>query len=112
MGAQISGIGSNTYTIEGVDKLHGTEFGIGADYIETGSFIGLAAVTRGELLIKNAAPEHLRMVLLTFPVSASSAKCAAMMYSFRRIKRCASKTICTMRCRRLPMAFGPRFPPI
>lgn len=71
MGARISGIGSNTYTIEGVggDKtapLHGTEFTIGADYIETGSFIGLAAVTRGELLIKNAAPEHLRMVLLTF----------------------------------------------
>ncbi len=66
MGARISGIGSNTYTIEGVDKLRGTEFEIGADYIETGSFIGLAAVTRGEILIKNAAPEHLRMVLLTF----------------------------------------------
>ncbi|MCI0476538.1 MAG: UDP-N-acetylglucosamine 1-carboxyvinyltransferase, partial [Anaerolineales bacterium] len=66
MGAQISGIGSNTYTIEGTDKLRGTEFEIGADYIETGSFIGLAAVTRGELTIKNAAPEHLRMVLLTF----------------------------------------------
>jgi UDP-N-acetylglucosamine 1-carboxyvinyltransferase len=66
MGAHISGIGSNTYTIEGVEKLRGTEFEIGADYIETGSFIGLAAVTRGEILIKNAAPEHLRMVLLTF----------------------------------------------
>lgn len=71
MGARISGIGSNTYTIEGVgakhaSPLHGTEFTIGADYIETGSFIGLAAVTRGELTIKNAAPEHLRMVLLTF----------------------------------------------
>ncbi|MBM3131348.1 MAG: UDP-N-acetylglucosamine 1-carboxyvinyltransferase [Chloroflexi bacterium] len=66
MGARISGIGSNTYTIDGVDKLRGVEFSIGADYIETGSFIGLAAVTRGEILIKNAAPEHLRMVLLTF----------------------------------------------
>jgi UDP-N-acetylglucosamine 1-carboxyvinyltransferase len=66
MGACITGIGSNTYTIDGVDKLHGAEFEIGADYIETGSFIGLAAVTRGELTIKNAAPEHLRMVLLTF----------------------------------------------
>lgn len=66
MGARISGIGSNTYTIDGVEKLRGTEFTIGADYIETGSFIGLAAVTRGEILIKNAAPEHLRMVLLTF----------------------------------------------
>jgi UDP-N-acetylglucosamine 1-carboxyvinyltransferase len=66
MGAHIDGIGSNTYTIHGVDKLHGAEFVIGPDYIETGSFIGLAAVTRGELTIKNAAPEHLRMVLLTF----------------------------------------------
>jgi UDP-N-acetylglucosamine 1-carboxyvinyltransferase len=66
MGARIGGIGSNTYTIEGVEKLRGAEFEIGPDYIETGSFIGLAAVTRGELLIKNAAPEHLRMVFLTF----------------------------------------------
>lgn len=66
MGAHISGIGTNTYTIEGVDKLHGAKVEIGPDYIETGSFIGLAAVTRGEILIKNAAPEHLRMVLLTF----------------------------------------------
>lgn len=66
MGAHISGIGTNTLTIEGVDRLHGAEFEIGPDYIETGSFIGLAAVTRGEILIKNAAPEHLRMVFLTF----------------------------------------------
>jgi len=66
MGAHISGIGSNTLTIEGVDQLRGAECEIGADYIETGSFIGLAAVTRGEILIKNAAPEHLRMVFLTF----------------------------------------------
>jgi UDP-N-acetylglucosamine 1-carboxyvinyltransferase len=66
MGARISGIGTNTLTIEGVDRLHGAEFEIGSDYIETGSFIGLAAVTRGEILIKNAAPEHLRMVFLTF----------------------------------------------
>ncbi len=66
MGSRISGIGTNTLTIEGVDRLHGAEVEIGADYIETGSFIGLAAVTRGEILIKNAAPEHLRMVFLTF----------------------------------------------
>ncbi len=66
MGAQISGIGSNTYTIQGVEKLRGAETTIGADYIEVGSFIGLAAVTRGELLIKDAAPEHLPMVFLAF----------------------------------------------
>ena len=66
MGARIAGIGSNTYTIEGVEKLRGAAATIGADYIETGSFIGLAAVTRGEILIKHAAPEHLRMVFLVF----------------------------------------------
>ncbi len=66
MGACIHGIGSNTITIEGVDRLHGAEFEIGADYIEVGSFIGLAAMTTGEMLIKNAAPEHLPMVFLAF----------------------------------------------
>ena len=66
MGAQIVGIGSNTLLIEGVDRLRGAQVELGADYIETGSFIGLAAVTHGELLIQNAAPEHLQMVLLAF----------------------------------------------
>lgn len=66
MGAHISGIGSNTLTIEGVERLRGAEVELGPDYIETGSFIGLAAATRGELLIQNAAPEHLPMVFLAF----------------------------------------------
>jgi len=66
MGAHIAGIGSNTLMIEGVDRLGGAEVELGADYIETGSFIGLAAVTHSELLIRNAAPEHLQMVLLAF----------------------------------------------
>ncbi len=66
MGACVTGIGSNTLMIQGVEKLHGAEFEIGPDYIETGSFIGLAAMTCGELTIQNAAPEHLAMVLLAF----------------------------------------------
>ncbi|RPJ09521.1 MAG: UDP-N-acetylglucosamine 1-carboxyvinyltransferase [Spirochaetaceae bacterium] len=66
MGARISGIGSNIITIEGVKKLRGTEYAIGSDYIEVGSFIGLAAVTRSELEICNASPEHLRMVKIAF----------------------------------------------
>ncbi len=66
LGAQIEGIGSNTLTIQGVDRLGGGEYSIGADYMEVGSYIALAAVTGGELLIKNAAPEHLRMVELVF----------------------------------------------
>lgn len=65
-GAQISGVGSNTLTIQGVDRLEGGEFSVGADYMEVGSYIALAAVTGGELLIKGAAPEHLRMIGLVF----------------------------------------------
>jgi UDP-N-acetylglucosamine 1-carboxyvinyltransferase len=65
-GAQIEGIGSNTLTIQGVDRLAGGEFSVGPDYMEVGSYISLAAVTGGELLIKNAAPEHLRMIGLVF----------------------------------------------
>lgn len=64
MGARIEGIGSNTLTIHGVDRLKGAEYTLGADYLEVGSLIGLAAVTGSEVLIKNASPEHLRMTLL------------------------------------------------
>jgi len=66
LGARIEGIGSNTLTIHGVDRLSGGEYTISPDYMEVGSYIALAAVTGGELLIKNAAPEHLRMVGLVF----------------------------------------------
>jgi UDP-N-acetylglucosamine 1-carboxyvinyltransferase len=62
LGAQIEGIGSNTLTIHGVGRLGGGEYTIGPDYMAVGSYIALAAVTGGELLIKNAGPEHLRMV--------------------------------------------------
>ncbi|MEW5956825.1 MAG: UDP-N-acetylglucosamine 1-carboxyvinyltransferase [Chloroflexota bacterium] len=66
MGAKIEGIGSNTLTIHGVDSLGGTEFTPGPDYLEVGSFIALSAVTEGEILIKNAAPEHQRMTLMVY----------------------------------------------
>jgi UDP-N-acetylglucosamine 1-carboxyvinyltransferase len=66
LGAQIEGIGSNTLTIQGVDKLGGGDYTIGPDYMEVGSYIALTAVTGGELLIKNAAPKHLRMVRMVF----------------------------------------------
>lgn len=65
-GAQIEGIGSNTLTIYGVERLGGGEYTIGPDYMEVGSYIALAAVTGGELLIKNSVPEHLRMIHLVF----------------------------------------------
>lgn len=66
MGAKITGIGSNILTINGVAKLGGAEFKIGSDFMEVGSFIGLAAVTRGELVIEDAAPQNLKMVRLAF----------------------------------------------
>jgi len=66
MGGQIEGIGSNTLTIHGVDRLGGGEFTLGSDFMEIGSFIGLAAVTGGEILIKRAVPEHMRMIAMVY----------------------------------------------
>jgi UDP-N-acetylglucosamine 1-carboxyvinyltransferase len=66
LGAQIEGIGSNTLTIHGVERLGGGEYTIGPDYMAVGSYIALAAVTGGELLIQGARPEHLRMIGLVF----------------------------------------------
>jgi UDP-N-acetylglucosamine 1-carboxyvinyltransferase len=66
LGAHIEGIGSNQLMIHGVDKLQGGEFRVAADYLEVGSFVGVAAVTGGELLIKEADPEYLDMIALVF----------------------------------------------
>jgi UDP-N-acetylglucosamine 1-carboxyvinyltransferase len=66
MGAHIEGIGTHILDIEGVPSLDGTRFRIGADHIETGSFIGLAAVTGSDLLIEEAPLEHLDSTLLGF----------------------------------------------
>ncbi|MEP7280195.1 MAG: UDP-N-acetylglucosamine 1-carboxyvinyltransferase [Bacteroidota bacterium] len=62
MGARISGIGSNMIVIEGVDYLGGTEHRMLPDMIEVGSFIGLAAMTKGDITIKNAGIEHLGVI--------------------------------------------------
>ena len=66
MGGKISNIGSNILTIEGVDSLHGTEFTIGPDYLEVISYVGAAAMTHGEVMIRNAGIEYLDMVSLVF----------------------------------------------
>ena len=62
MGAQISGIGSNLLTIEGVKKLGGTEHRMLPDMIEIGSFIGLAAMTESEITIKNVCYDELGII--------------------------------------------------
>ena len=66
MGATIQGIGSNVLTIHGCDRLHGAFYRVGADHIEVASFIGLAAVTGGEVRIEDAAVGHLRSIRHTF----------------------------------------------
>ena len=62
MGAKISGVGSNLLTIEGVKELGGTEHTMLPDMIEVGSFIGLAAMTKSDITIKNAGIEHLGII--------------------------------------------------
>ncbi len=62
MGANISGLGSNKIRINGVEKLNGCSHTILPDMIEIGSFIGLAAMTQSEILIKNVAYEKLGMI--------------------------------------------------
>ncbi|MDR1931728.1 MAG: UDP-N-acetylglucosamine 1-carboxyvinyltransferase [Spirochaetales bacterium] len=66
MGARIEGIGSNILYITGVKKLSGAEFSVGSDYMEVGSFIGLAAVTQGDLEITAACPRNLKMTKIAF----------------------------------------------
>jgi UDP-N-acetylglucosamine 1-carboxyvinyltransferase len=62
MGARISGLGSNLLLIEGVEKLGGTDHTILPDMIEVGSFIGLAAMTQSDIVIKNAGVKHLGII--------------------------------------------------
>lgn len=62
MGAKISGIGSNLLTVEGVESLGGTEHTMLADMIEVGSFIGLAAMTKSEITIKNVNLSDLGLI--------------------------------------------------
>ena len=66
MGAKITGVGSNLLTIEGVDSLGGTEHTILPDMIEVGSFIGLAAMTRSEITIKNVSYDDLGIIPSSF----------------------------------------------
>ena len=65
MGARIDGIGTRTLTIEGVDELHGTTHTVVADRIETGTYAMATAMAGGEVLLKNARPEHLQAALDT-----------------------------------------------
>ena len=63
MGAKISGIGTRTLTVEGVERLHGATVEVIPDRIETGTFAMAAAMTGGDVLLKGARPEHLQAAL-------------------------------------------------
>jgi UDP-N-acetylglucosamine 1-carboxyvinyltransferase len=66
MGAKIEGTGSNILVIDGVERLGGCDFEIGADYMEVGSFLGLAAATHGELTIEGIQPRDIRPAKIPF----------------------------------------------
>ena len=66
MGGRITGAGSNTIEIEGVEKLHGCDYTIAGDHIEAGSFLALAAATGGELTVHGTAPRHNWMLRRVF----------------------------------------------
>jgi UDP-N-acetylglucosamine 1-carboxyvinyltransferase len=66
MGAAIDGIGSNVMTVHGTSSLRGCTHTIAPDHIEIGSFMALAGVTGGELIVKDTVPEDLRMIRLVF----------------------------------------------
>jgi UDP-N-acetylglucosamine 1-carboxyvinyltransferase len=66
MGAGIDGIGSNVMTVHGTGGLRGCTHTIAPDHIEIGSFMALAGVTGGELVVKDTVPEDLRMIRLVF----------------------------------------------
>ena len=62
MGANVKGAGTDVIRIRGVSKLHGTEYGIIPDQIEAGTFMFAAAVTKGDVTVKNVIPKHLESI--------------------------------------------------
>lgn len=62
MGANIKGAGTDIIRIKGVRRLHGTEYSIIPDQIEAGTFMCAAAVTRGDITVKNVIPKHLEAI--------------------------------------------------
>src|SRR6185503_4107015 len=63
MGARIQGAGTSVITVEGVDELHPIEHAIVPDRIEAGTFMVAAALTRGDVLLRDCLPEHLDAVI-------------------------------------------------
>ncbi|MEI7579676.1 MAG: UDP-N-acetylglucosamine 1-carboxyvinyltransferase [bacterium] len=66
MGAQIEGIGTNRVIVQGVEKLHGVTWKVIPDHLDIAAYIAAAALTKGEITIKNAIPDQMQMILQVF----------------------------------------------
>ena len=66
MGARVHGIGTNTLEVRGVPELRGADHELWSDHVEVGTFMGLAAMTHGELTVQRCAPQHLAMIRAVF----------------------------------------------
>ena len=111
LGARIQGTGSNTLLIDGVSRLSGGEFSAGPDYMEVGSYIALAAMTGGSILIKGAGTRALRMVRLVFGRLGVSSRREGRTCTFPLPSPCRSSPILAARSRPSPTHRGPGSPP-
>jgi len=75
MGAKVSGAGTDTITIEGVERLHGTTYCVLPDRIETGTYLVAAAITGGRIKVKDAEPRHLDAVLAKLREAGAEIEC-------------------------------------
>ncbi len=75
MGAKVSGAGTDTVTIEGVERLHGTTYCVLPDRIETGTYLVAAAITGGKIKVKDAEPKHLDAVLAKLRDAGAEIEC-------------------------------------
>jgi UDP-N-acetylglucosamine 1-carboxyvinyltransferase len=66
MGARISGLGTNTFIVEGVERLHGATHLVCADFAEVGSYLAMAAMTRGDVTVTGIDPDDYRMIAAVF----------------------------------------------
>ncbi|MGM0542175.1 MAG: UDP-N-acetylglucosamine 1-carboxyvinyltransferase, partial [Pseudomonadota bacterium] len=77
MGAKISGLGTSTLVIEGVERLSGVEYSVIPDRIEAGTYLAAAAVTKSKLTVTKVNPEHLTAVLDKFTEAGADITCTA-----------------------------------
>jgi UDP-N-acetylglucosamine 1-carboxyvinyltransferase len=75
MGAKIEGIGSDTLIVDGVEKLHGAEYRVMPDRIETGTYLVAAAATRGRVKLKDTDPHLLDAVLIKLKEAGADIEC-------------------------------------